>query len=347
MSAEYKALFEASCATVFQAPFWLNAFYANLIDPYSLTPIIITIRDGDGLLLFLLPCVRQHSAGLKIVQSADMGVSDYNCIIAREETLAMISEDQELQRCILEALNPFDVFFFRKQRSDKPKIEDILGGATLSKADFHAHEVTLSSSFDSWALDKLTAKFRSSNRRRMKNLIADHGEFQFSIAKDAEQIRAAMEFIRKQRSARYKADILNQPAFYNFYLSLALDHAQDGCVQTSVIHLNGEIIAAFFGLNLDGTHCYILGGFLHEKYSKYSVGILAINATIADRIDHRFKVFDFALGDESYKNDFGTDQINIHNAVYTSTLAGYLVSHTYAHAKPLKNFLKKLNPKLH
>jgi len=346
LSAEYRALFEASSCTVFQAPAWLSAFYRNLVEPLSLSPLIITLRDENGLLLGVFACVRQITKGVKIVQPADMGVSDYNCIVVREDAIARIKADPSVERKIFKAMTPWDVFFFRKQRSDKPKIEDILPGGTVSANDYCAHEVALNGDYEAWALDKLSANFRQANRRKLKKLMSDHGNHHFEVVRDKKRIAAALKFIRDHRGARFADDILKQPAFFNFYLDLAQNHVDSGFVQTAVSTVNGEIAAAFFGLNHNATHCYLLGGFMAEKYDRYSIGTLTMMALIKGRIEHGFSTFDFALGDESYKERFGPETIGIHNTVYAKTLIGKMLSFTYKNAKPLKDLLKKLNPNL-
>lgn len=346
-SAEYQVLFDASDTTVFQAPFWLATFYNNLIDPLALTPVIITIRDDIGKLLALFPCVRQTSKGIKIIQPADMGVSDYNCIVVREDALPFFRENSALQRQFFDALAPCDAFFFRKQRSDKPKIEDIFTGGLISPNDYNTHEVEIAESYDTWVLRKLSANFRQSNRRKLKKLVAAHGEPKFEIVTEKDKIIEALTFIQTHRGARYDNDILQRPAFFDFYLNLACNHDENAFVQTTTLKIKDELVAAFFGLNHAGRHCYLLGGFIPEKYDNFSIGMLTMMALIEDRIDHGFSIFDFALGNESYKDRFGGKAVHVHNTVYATSTLGTLISYTYKNAKPLKNLLKQLNPKLH
>lgn len=346
-SEAYHELLDASSSTVFQTPAWLASFYATLVDALSLEPVIVTLRNHDGALLGVLPCVRQNVKGIKIIQPADMGVSDYNSIVVRDDALSMIKADQEAQKKIIQALAPFDVFFFRKQRSDTPRIEDILPGGAISRNDYSAHAVDLDSNYDAWALNKLSANFRQSNRRKFKKLIAAYGDYKFENVTDEAKITEALTFIRDHRSARFDKDILRQPCFFDFYLKLAINNADTGFAQTSISTINGEIVAAFFGLNHKGRHCYLLGGFIPEKYDAYSIGTLTMTDLIKDRIDHEFSVFDFALGDESYKERFGAVSTGISNTVYAKSAPGKLISYIYKNAKPLKNCLKSFDSKLH
>lgn len=347
LSVEYHTLHKASSATVFQAPLWLATFYKTLVDTLSLEPVVVTARNQDGLLLGVIPCVRQSVKGVKIIQPADMGVSDYNCIVVRDDALSVLKADQEMQHAIEKVLAPFDVFFFRKQRPDIVRIEDIMPDGSVSCNDNKAYEVALESSYDSWVLNNLSANFRQSNRRKFKKLIAKYDDYQFENVTDQSKIADALTFIRNHRSARFDNDILKQPAFFDFYLKLALENTDTGFAQTTISTINGKIVAAFFGVNHDARHCYLLGAFVPEKYDAYSIGTLTMMGLIKDRIDHNFSVFDFALGNESYKDRFGAVAIDINNTVYAKTPVGKMISYIYKNAKPLKKLLTSYNSKLH
>ncbi|WP_162652909.1 GNAT family N-acetyltransferase [Lentilitoribacter sp. Alg239-R112] len=345
-SSEYASLYSESNATVFQSPNWLNEFYAKLVKALAIEPVIVTLRDKAGRLQLVLPCVRQVSAGIKLVQPADIGVSDYNCIVIRKDAIATIKADEKLQQDILQTLSPCDVFFFRKQRSDKPRIEDILNGASMSPADFNSYEVDLENSFDTWSRNNMSKQFRSTNRSKLRKLIAQCGTCDFETLTDKASIEEAMIFIRDTRSARYEGDLLLQPTFFEFYLSVALKYAQDGFAQTFVARVDGKIIAAIFGLNSNRRYCFLLCGFLVDEYGKFSIGSLTTSALISERIKDSSELFDFALGDENYKKRYNTTAIDIRNAVYARSTVGKLVSHIYQNAKPLKNWLKKFSPNL-
>lgn len=345
-SNEYESLFSEADATIFQSPYWLDAFYSCLVEALSVEPVIITLRDETDRLQLVLPCIRQQSGGIKIVQPADMGVSDYNCIVARNNAIEAILASNELQNNIVKALMPYDVFIFRKQRSDKPRIEEILIGASISAADFNSYEVELEGSFEAWSRQNMSKQFRSTNRAKLKKLNAQIGSCQFETLFDKASVEKAMAFIRDNRSSRYEGDLLLQPAFFNFYRTIAVEYAKDGFAQTFAARINGEIVAAVFGLNLNGRYCFLLCGFLFDELGKYSIGGLTTSELIRDRVEIGSKIFDFALGDENYKKRYNTRAIEIQNAVYTNSMAGTLVSLVYQNAKPLKNLLKKFNPKL-
>lgn len=346
LSDEYRNLFENSSATVFQAPFWLSTFYKNLTETSGVQPQIVTLRDADGLLCFVLPCILQQFKFLKIVQPADLGVADYNSFVANEETHLHLRSDKKLCAELFAALKPYDIFFFRKQREDSPQIQEIFPGGKISKNDFNSHEVKIGGDFDAWYSGTLSKNFRKQNRRKTNNLDRDLGGMEVSILEDSAEISKALMFIREQRAARYEDDILHQDNYFKFYTDVSRKFAATGGVIVSVGVIQGKIVTAEMGVVLKGTYSCLLAAFLPHTYDRYSIGLVSIFKLMKILVQGGKETYDFALGDETYKERFGAEGVRIDNVIYTRTLSGTLLYYIYRYAKPLKNYMKKFIPSL-
>src|SRR4051812_41911267 len=88
-SKEYVEFFANSAATAFQHPIWLAQLYERLVRQGDATPLIVVVRAG-GELAMVLPLVRRRYTLLKVVEFADMRVSDYVSPVTDEETLSRI-----------------------------------------------------------------------------------------------------------------------------------------------------------------------------------------------------------------------------------------------------------------
>lgn len=336
---EYSELLSACDTTAFQAPEWLAPFYGTFASSSGLEPVIVTLRDQSGQLQMVLPCVRHTVCRIKIVEPCDAGLSDYNCPIVHPDAVNAIQNDDVLQQQILDALAPCDVFFFRKQRAEKIGIESIISGGSTSLAEVKAHQVDLSAPYDAWALNTLSKNFRSNMRAKLRKLDKNCGQYWFETLTEPEEITNALRFIQRYRGQRFKNDILSNNSAFEFYRAIALQNVETGFAQTFVMSIGEEVIAAYFGLNWDDTHCYLLGAFKPGEFERYSVGLQTLNALVADRIDNNFQTFDFGLGDEPFKKRFNAEDVKIHNTVYPQTALGKVVALTYENAKPLKSFL--------
>ncbi|MBN9013007.1 MAG: cellulose biosynthesis protein CelD, partial [Rhizobiales bacterium] len=67
---------------------WLDAIYQKLVPHLKVDPLIVTVRDAaDGRLVMLLPLVRRRHRGLRTIEFADLGVSDYVAPVASDATI--------------------------------------------------------------------------------------------------------------------------------------------------------------------------------------------------------------------------------------------------------------------
>ena len=108
LSLEYVDLFNRARATAFQHPLWLQHLYAMLLNPGTDEPLVVTVRTkADGRLLLVLPLVRRRLGLMRVVEFADLGVSDYAEPVCDEETLSRILADDEACARIQDALAPY------------------------------------------------------------------------------------------------------------------------------------------------------------------------------------------------------------------------------------------------
>ena len=115
LSDEYRELFASSDATAFQHPIWLDAFYRRLAPARGAKPVIVTGRGHDGALRFVLPLIRRRKSGVALLESADLGVSDYSAPVAASN-FAAPAGTADLVALILP---PFDVLGLRPARGER------------------------------------------------------------------------------------------------------------------------------------------------------------------------------------------------------------------------------------
>lgn len=338
---EFAELLSACDATGFQERGWLVPFFRILPSFLALKPVIVCVRDEKNHLKMLLPCVRRTVWGIHLVQPADLGLTDYNCPLVHPDAIDVIQGNEDLQDRIFRALRPCDIFFFQKQRADKIGIETVLRGASTSPSEVQAHQVDLFAPYDAWAKNKLSQNFRTNTRAKFRKLGKICENLSFDTVVEPSEITDALRFIQAHRGQRYKNDILQNHAVFGFYSEVAREGAQSGFAQTFVMRVDGEIVAAFFGLNWDDVHCYLLGAFKPGTLERFSIGLQTLTALIADRIEANVGTFDFGLGDEPYKKRFQAEEVKMHHAVYALSPFGKIIALTYEKAKPLKRVLVK------
>ena len=88
------------------------------------------------------------------------------------------------------------------------------------------------------------------------------------------------------------------------------------------LKLDGADVAQAFGLVLGGRFYYLLIGADYERFGKHSPGLVLYDLLIEEWIKEGGTVFDFTIGDEAFKRDFGTTPTPIHALVETSDAEG-------------------------
>ena len=76
--------------------------------------------------------------------------------------------------------------------------------------------------------------------------------------------------------------------------------------RTYRLSLDGEPLGYVFGLTWSGRFYYLLIGCDYERHGKHSPGLLLYDGIIEDWLRDGGTVFDFTIGDEPFKQDFGT-----------------------------------------
>lgn len=348
LSSEYKQLFESAEATAFQSPQWLSNFYNILPSRLGADPLIVTIRaNSTGNLLLVLPLIRQQAMMAKILQPADLGVSDYNAVIAAPETLPMFAKDDDVQAALEAALLPYDILLFRKQRDDSFDLRNLLPSIQRSGRTNTAYAIDIEEDFETWVRSCMSGKHLSTMRRKQRGFERDFGELTFENLTADDDIKRAFIFLKEQRAERFPEDLLSIEPYFEFYQNYALATASSG---ESVIHVglaNGNIASVEFGPVHQGCFNMLLAAFNHNEYAKYSVGILSMLDLIADRVRRGEKCVDFTIGEHEYKQRFKARSTQLHTLALTNSPLGTLAKLAYSQDGQIKRLLKIVNPRLH
>ena len=344
LSPEYEDLFRRSGATAFQRPLWLHSLYTILAPRLGAKPHIVAVRrDRSGELLMLIPMIIQKTFAVSILQPADLGVCDYNSLIAEPDTLAALPGNAALLRQVRGYLDAGDVLIFRKIQHSPAALAAILGHGEQRPCDNSGFEVELfANRFEDWRKAKLKKDFRNGTSRRLRKLKADHGSVDFVTFTQAADIDKAIRFIGTLRTKRFRDDILKNDAYLDFYLHYALAGAASGEAVTSGLIVDGVLVSADFGIVNSGAYHSILCAALLAEYGQYAPGLQALSALIEERSRIGEVRFDFGIGKSRQKTDFAATEIPLYNLTIPRSVSGHVVSLVYNRAGPLKTTLRNL-----
>jgi CelD/BcsL family acetyltransferase involved in cellulose biosynthesis len=298
---EYRDLFARSDATAFQHPLWLDRFYARLAPARGAEKLLLTGRDAHGRLLFVLPMICRRKWGIALLEAADLGVSDYAAPIADR----MWRSGAGLQQAIAAALPAFDLLRIRPVRAEDVAQWLRFFDAETAEQDFSAHSMTLFAPHRTWREQALSASFAKYLDRKKKRLFKS-GDVRLRLLDQPGEAAVAIRAIQALRAGRFEGDPVQQDFVRGFYSEVATAGVSAGLARTYALTLDGEPLAYVFGLTHAGRFHYLLIGSDYATHGKHSPGLIAYDLIIEDWLSAGGDCFDFTIGDEPFKRDFGT-----------------------------------------
>lgn len=324
LSDEYATLFAESSASAFQHPTWLDAIYRNLVPQLRADPLVVTIRDAaDGRLAMVLPLVRRRYRGLRTVEFADLGVSDYAAPVASDATIAAVAADPFTCKRIGAVSKPFDILRIRKLRSPSMAVQKLFGATECSEMTMGAYAVPLDSDYAAWRSGSISASYCKELDKKSRQLHRK-GQVTFDRLTDAAAIEATFRKMRDYRRQRFDTgDLLQEQVYFDFYLDVAIrGHATLSRVYS--VAMDGVPIAGAMSLSHKGSLLIILTGFDHDSYKSQSLGSLLFEMIAKHAIGIGDRELDFTIGDEPYKVLFGAKKAPIYQILRAGSIPGAL-----------------------
>ena len=160
LSSEYNNLFQRSAASAFQSPLWLHLIYTVLAPKLGAKPHIVAVRHRkSGALKMIIPLVIQRALEVDILQAADLGVSDYNCIVADPHTLSELARHADFLAQSKSLSTPEMCLSFARWRFSG-ETAAILGRSKQARNENSGYEIALfGDTFEEWQKATLKNRF--------------------------------------------------------------------------------------------------------------------------------------------------------------------------------------------
>jgi CelD/BcsL family acetyltransferase involved in cellulose biosynthesis len=306
LSEEYAQLFAGARATAFQHPLWLDRLYRTLAPRQNAEPIVVAVRwRHNGRLAMLLPLLRRRHGVLRVIEFADLQVSDYAAPVADDQTFARLAADRSAREKIRALLKPYDLIRIQKLGDEAMALEQLFGVSRRAPMAMSAHAVALQAPYPQWEARSIGASYRKELDKKRRQLDRK-GKVRFECSQTTAQIAATFEAMRAYRRERFDGgDLLQEPLYFDFYRDIATQGHATGFSRTYTLSIDGRPIGGVWGLVHQGRFLVLLCGFDLATYMNQSIGALTCTDVARDCIERRDSVLDFTIGDESYKRLFG------------------------------------------
>lgn len=322
-SREYLTLFDASDATAFQHPLWLRHFYDALAPHRRAKKVVVTLRRDDGRLVGVLPLILRRRAGLRLLETTDLGVSDYAAVPLERGFRASLAGSPALKRKVAEVLPGHDMLRIRPIRAEHvADWLDLLPGVA-EPLGFGAPFAPLGSDYAEWRRVR-PAKSLLGRLARADKRIASLGGASLLRLVSPDEIRSAVAEIQRLRAGRFAGDPIQEDVVRDFYAAVAVEGSGERLAEIFRLDIGGTPAGYVYGLGHRGRFYYLLIGCDYENHGRSSPGLVLYDRIIRDWIGRGGDVFDFTIGDEPFKAEFGTETTRIFAIMHTPGWRGRL-----------------------
>jgi CelD/BcsL family acetyltransferase involved in cellulose biosynthesis len=309
---------ETRPTTPFQDFRWLGAWYGAFTE---VQPLLAVITDAGTLeQVALLPLVRRFRRGLRIIEFADLDLTDYNAPLLGPAAPRDAAGAQAMWRELLVALTRLqggaDLIRLRKLPRDldgRPNPLALLEGTGPSAVN--GNLVSIGDNFDAWR--------HSLGRNARKGFLKSWRVFtrdpkaRFGIITDPQEASRVMAAMEAQQGARMQvlglSYSLDGEAYAAFYRDLVAANLRTGYAVLTALTVGEEVVATLLGIRNGARYAMVRFSNAGEKWANCSPGLLVIERTMEALHADGVRSFDFGIGNYGYKRKFGVTQLPLLN----------------------------------
>lgn len=297
--------------TAFQHGYWLGAWYEAFHDS---APLIALISDAaTGKDIAVVPMISHIRRGIRIVEFADLGVSDNNApILALDAALDTAATDV-IGRALVDAVRAlpdrFDLLRLKKMPAHvggKPNPLVSLG--RIGSCSLNGNLVLTGDDYEAYR-----ASIKRMQMPRCWRVFSRHAGARFEIATDVARARELLDVMDVQQQARMRKlgsrFVLNDDAHARFYREVARQGIAEGYAVISALVCDEAVVATTFGVRFGASYFLLRIGHAGDSWSNCSPGLLVTERTIAALHAEGVRRFDLSIGNQDYKRRFGAEKV--------------------------------------
>ncbi|AHY54679.1 GNAT family N-acetyltransferase [Bradyrhizobium japonicum] len=297
--------------TAFQHGYWLGAWYEAFHD---FAPLIALISDAaTGKDIAVVPMISHIRRGIRIVEFADLGVSDNNAPILALDAASDAAATDAIGRALVDAVRAlpdrFDLLRLKKMPAHvggKPNSLVSLG--RIGSCSLNCNLVLMGDDYEVYR-----ASIKRMQMPRCWRVFSRHAGARFEIATDVARARELLDVMDVQQQARMRKlgsrFVLNDDAHARFYRELARQGVAEGYAVISALVCDEAVVATTFGVRFGASYFLLRISHAGDSWSNCSPGLLVTERTMAALHAEGVRRFDLSIGNQDYKRRFGAEKV--------------------------------------
>jgi CelD/BcsL family acetyltransferase involved in cellulose biosynthesis len=293
--------------TAFQHRHWLEAWYGAFAKAQPLIAIITdAVTDRQ---VALVPLIRRVDRGVRIIEFADLNVTDYNAPIVGLGVALDAAQTRALCQALVAALRklPGGVDLIRLQKmpaniAGRPNPLASLG--RIGSCSLNGNLIVTGEDFD---------RYRASIKRmqlprswRVFNRNPGAAFRMIASADEAVKILDVMDAQQQSRLQRLGLEfVLNDETHAKFYRDLAGRGIAEGYVAVSALTCDEGIVATALGIRSGSYFVFLRISNAGKRWANCSPSRLVIERTMAALHQQGVRHFDLSIGNYAFKRRLG------------------------------------------
>jgi CelD/BcsL family acetyltransferase involved in cellulose biosynthesis len=292
--------------TAFQSESWLGSWY-RAFDTVS--PLIAIITDAaDRRDVAMVPLVYRVQGGVRRVEFADLGLTDYNAPLLGIAAPADAAGARAVCRALITALRrlPEGADLLRMQKmpaeiGGRPNPFVALG--RMGSCSLNGNLVEVGDDF---------AAYRSSIKKmqlpRSWRVFSRYPGAAFEVVDRVDEALRLIDVMDAQQLARLRAIgadfTLHQGARAKFYRDLVARGLKQGYAVVSVLKCDEGVVATVLGIRQDRNFVFLRISNAGRRWSHCSPSRLIVERTMAALHENGVREFDLSIGNYAFKRRF-------------------------------------------
>ncbi|MDN4983476.1 GNAT family N-acetyltransferase [Bradyrhizobium arachidis] len=297
--------------TAFQHGYWLGAWYEAF---HGVAPLIAVITDAvTGKDIAMVPMFSHIRRGIRIVEFADLGVSDNNAPILACDPSFDAASARAISMALVDGLRAlpdrFDLLRLKKLPAyvgAKPNPLVSLG--RLGSCSLNGNLVLTGDDYADYQ-----ASIKRMQMPRCWRVFSRHDGARFEIATDMSRAHELLDVMDMQQQERMQQlgsrFVLNDEAHGRFYRDVARQGVAEGYAVVSALVCDEGIVATTFGVRYGATYYLLRIGHAGKPWANCSPGLLVTERTMAALHAQGVRRFDLSIGNHDYKRRFGAEPV--------------------------------------
>ncbi len=302
--------------TTFQHPLWFEIWYGAFTEAQPLIAII-----GDTFTrqkVALVPLIRHVRRGVRIVEFADLNVTDYNAPILRPGVKFDVAEAAAMSRALIAELRnlPGGVDLVRFQKMPSKLSGGVNPLALLGRegsSSLNGNVVEIGDDFDA---------YRTSIKRiqmpRYWRVFSRYPGARFRMISSVDEALQILDVMDRQQHARMNKlsskFVLNDALYARFYRNLVKRGLPEGYVVVAALICDEAIVATLLGIRQDDHFIVLRVSNAGERWSHCAPSRLVIERTMAALHVQGVRRLDLSTGNYAYKRRFGAVKLPLTDA---------------------------------